>query len=116
MIIFSFCAIFYLAQISIVDFTVCFLEFLGLLLEMLPYEKTTALLSGATAGLCVDLAVYPLDTIKTRLQSMAQSVRPTGHLHLFAGLPAVLFGSAPSGSFPLHYTFPLTVSTYSCFL
>ncbi|VDL54625.1 unnamed protein product [Hymenolepis diminuta] len=65
---------------------------------MLPYEKTTALLSGATAGLCVDLAVYPLDTIKTRLQSMAQSVKPAGHLHLFAGLPAVLFGSAPSAA------------------
>ncbi|KAM3175812.1 hypothetical protein ACTXT7_007794 [Hymenolepis weldensis] len=65
---------------------------------MLPHHKTTALLSGATAGLCVDLAVYPLDTIKTRLQSMAQSVKPTGHLHLFAGLPAVLFGSAPSAA------------------
>lgn len=64
---------------------------------MLPNERTVALLSGATAGLCVDLAVYPLDTIKTRLQSISQSIKPSGRLHLFAGLPAVLFGSAPGG-------------------
>ncbi|KAM7537997.1 hypothetical protein Aperf_G00000059628 [Anoplocephala perfoliata] len=62
---------------------------------MFSLEKTTALLSGATAGLCVDLVVYPLDTIKTRIQSISRSVKPTGRLHLFAGLPAVLFGSAP---------------------
>lgn len=67
---------------------------------MFHLEKTTALLSGATAGLCVDLVVYPLDTIKTRIQSLSKSVKPAGGLHLFAGLPAVVFGSAPSGSFP----------------
>nr|CDS28877.2 S adenosylmethionine mitochondrial carrier [Hymenolepis microstoma] len=65
---------------------------------MFPHEKIAPLLSGATAGLCVDLALYPLDTIKTRLQSMAHSVKPTGGFHLFAGLPAVLFGSAPSAA------------------
>lgn len=80
----------------LIIFTVWILVFF-LLPKMFPLEKTTALLSGATAGLCVDLAVYPLDTIKTRLQSIARSVKPTGSLHLFAGLPAVLFGSAPSG-------------------
>ncbi|VDM30263.1 unnamed protein product [Hydatigera taeniaeformis] len=65
---------------------------------MLPHEKATALLSGATAGLCVDFVVYPLDTIKTRLQSIATSVKPSGRLHLFAGFPAVLSGSAPGAA------------------
>ncbi|VDK31942.1 unnamed protein product [Taenia asiatica] len=65
---------------------------------MLRHEKATALLSGATAGLCVDLVVFPLDTIKTRLQSITRSIRPSGRLHLFAGFPAVLTGSAPGAA------------------
>uniref|UniRef100_A0A5K3F7M8 S-adenosylmethionine mitochondrial carrier protein n=1 Tax=Mesocestoides corti TaxID=53468 RepID=A0A5K3F7M8_MESCO len=65
---------------------------------MLAREQKAALFAGATAGLCVDLALYPLDTIKTRLQSISRSVKPSGRLHLFAGLPAVLFGSAPGAA------------------
>lgn len=72
---------------------------------MLRHEKATALLSGATAGLCVDLVVYPLDTIKTRLQSITRSTRPYGRLHLFAGFPAVLSGSAPGGLLFNHLNF-----------
>ncbi|VDN33763.1 unnamed protein product [Dibothriocephalus latus] len=67
--------------------------------EPLDHKKAVALISGATAGLCVDLTLYPLDTIKTRLQSAARSVKPSGKLQLFAGLPAVALGSAPSGMF-----------------
>lgn len=62
--------------------------------------------SGAVAGLTVDCSLYPLDTIKTRLQkardhsapqaprlSLRQTVRG-----IYAGLPSVLFGSAPSAA------------------
>jgi hypothetical protein len=62
--------------------------------------------SGAVAGLTVDCSLYPLDTIKTRLQkardpsapkaprlSLRQTIRG-----IYAGLPSVLFGSAPSAA------------------
>lgn len=64
------------------------------------YEQFASFLGGATAGICVDLTVYPMDTIKTRLQSGAHVVKPQGggNLSLFAGLPAVILGSAPGGS------------------
>ncbi|VDD75152.1 unnamed protein product [Mesocestoides corti] len=64
------------------------------------HERVASFLGGATAGICVDCAVYPIDTIKTRLQSAAHEVKPKlgGKFGLFAGLPAVLFGSAPGAA------------------
>uniref|UniRef100_A0A915EXP3 S adenosylmethionine mitochondrial carrier n=1 Tax=Echinococcus canadensis TaxID=519352 RepID=A0A915EXP3_9CEST len=62
-------------------------------------DHLASLLSGATAGFCVDMAVYPIDTIKTRLQSAAHVVKPIGgRMCLFAGLPAVILGSAPGAA------------------
>lgn len=63
------------------------------------HEKLSAFGAGATAGFCVDLSVYPMDTIKTRLQSASHDVKLNagGKFGLFAGLPAVLLGSAPGG-------------------
>ncbi|KAF7261571.1 hypothetical protein EG68_01127 [Paragonimus skrjabini miyazakii] len=62
-------------------------------------DNLTAFLAGATAGLCVDLSLFPIDTIKTRLQSVQHGVhRSPGSLRLFAGLPAVLVGSAPGAA------------------
>ncbi|KAL5364101.1 mitochondrial carrier domain-containing protein [Aspergillus floccosus] len=69
---------------------------------------TRSLISGAIAGLTVDCSLYPLDTIKTRLQkarhhtpsapaprlSLQQTIRG-----IYAGLPSVLLGSAPSAAF-----------------
>ncbi|KAL3472095.1 hypothetical protein BJX99DRAFT_249906 [Aspergillus californicus] len=63
--------------------------------------------AGAVAGLTVDCSLYPLDTIKTRLQkarhngpsvpspsvSLRQTIRG-----IYAGLPSVLLGSAPSAA------------------
>ncbi|VDL90354.1 unnamed protein product [Schistocephalus solidus] len=67
--------------------------------DLLTREQSTHLLAGATAGLCVEIGVYPLDTMKTRLQSVTGTIRAScGRLHLFAGLPAVLVASAPSGA------------------
>ncbi|RAH44423.1 Pkinase-domain-containing protein [Aspergillus brunneoviolaceus CBS 621.78] len=67
--------------------------------------------SGAIAGLTVDCSLYPLDTIKTRLQkartatpaSTAAAAAPAVSLRqtirgIYAGLPSVLFGSAPSAA------------------
>ncbi|KAJ5107017.1 S-adenosylmethionine mitochondrial carrier protein [Penicillium angulare] len=67
---------------------------------------TRSLLSGAVAGLTVDCSLYPLDTIKTRLQKARDPNAPNGpRLSLrqtvrgiYAGLPSVLFGSAPSAA------------------
>lgn len=65
---------------------------------MLSPEQMASLFAGSIAGLCVDVSVFPLDTIKTRIQSMSGSIKHKGQLRLFAGLPAVLFGSAPGGT------------------
>ena len=62
--------------------------------------------SGAVAGLTVDCSLYPLDTIKTRLQKARDTSAPqVARLSLrqtirgiYAGLPSVLFGSAPSAA------------------
>nr|CUU98831.1 hypothetical transcript [Hymenolepis microstoma] len=64
------------------------------------HERLASLLGGATAGFCVDLTVYPMDTIKTRLQSASHAIKPqtAGRLGLFAGLPAVILGSAPGAA------------------
>jgi solute carrier family 25 S-adenosylmethionine transporter 26 len=73
--------------------------------------------SGAVAGLTVDLSLYPLDTIKTRLQkgksatgaSSTSSNKPVWKTSapalrqairsIYAGVPSVIFGSAPSAAF-----------------
>lgn len=62
--------------------------------------------SGAVAGLTVDCSLYPLDTLKTRLQKARDASAPqAARLSLrqtirgiYAGLPSVLFGSAPSAA------------------
>lgn len=66
------------------------------------------------AGITVDCSLYPLDTIKTRLQNARQSLssaaangpvpKKTGPAArqiirgIYAGLPSVIFGSAPSAA------------------
>lgn len=65
-----------------------------------------ALLAGALAGLAVDLSLYPLDTIKTRLQS-ASGFRAAGAFsNLYQGVGSIALGSAPSSAlFFLAYEF-----------
>ncbi|KAK5079632.1 S-adenosylmethionine transporter [Lithohypha guttulata] len=65
-------------------------------------------LAGALAGLTVDVSLYPLDTLKTRLQSnLTRSVSATttsrhtalGTLRsIYAGLPSAIVGSMPSAA------------------
>ena len=49
------------------------------------------------AGTSVDVALYPLDTIKTRLQSPAGFFGSGGFRGIYAGLSAAAIGSAPGG-------------------
>ncbi|KAJ5120621.1 Mitochondrial substrate/solute carrier [Penicillium bovifimosum] len=75
------------------------------LLQAPPEHPLTAHQSGAIAGLTVDCSLYPLDTIKTRLQKARDHTAPQTRVSLrqtfrgiYAGLPSVLFGSAPSAA------------------
>jgi len=78
--------------------------------DLFSRERATHMLAGATAGICVDVAVYPLDTIKTRLQSVhGRILTPCGQFRLFAGLPAILYGSAPSAAV-FFYAYEITKS------
>uniref|UniRef100_A0A914H8X4 S-adenosylmethionine mitochondrial carrier protein n=1 Tax=Globodera rostochiensis TaxID=31243 RepID=A0A914H8X4_GLORO len=56
------------------------------------------LLAGASAGLAVDLSLYPLDTIKTRMQSKAGFKASGGFRNIYRGVPAVAIGSAPGSA------------------
>ena len=56
------------------------------------------LVCGASAGLAVDLSLYPLDTIKTRLQS-AQGFRAAGGFrNIYRGMSSVALGAAPGSA------------------
>jgi len=55
--------------------------------------------AGGLAGTAVDTALYPLDTIKTRLQSRTGFYAAGGFRGIYSGLTAVIIGSAPSGKY-----------------
>ncbi|KAL8966009.1 MAG: hypothetical protein Q9183_003569 [Haloplaca sp. 2 TL-2023] len=57
-----------------------------------------ALLAGALAGTTVDLSLYPIDTLKTRLQSSAGLTASGGFRGIYAGVGSALIGSAPGAA------------------
>ncbi|OBT79029.1 hypothetical protein VF21_02394 [Pseudogymnoascus sp. 05NY08] len=59
---------------------------------------TSALFSGALAGTTVDLSLYPLDTLKTRLQSPLGFRAAGGFSGIYAGVGSVIVGSAPGAA------------------
>mmetsp|Transcript_22563 Transcript_22563/g.36278 ORF Transcript_22563/g.36278 Transcript_22563/m.36278 type:complete len:270 (-) Transcript_22563:132-941(-) len=59
---------------------------------------TCALLSGASAGAFVDIALFPIDTLKTRLQSSQGFFKAGGFKGIYSGLSAAALGSAPGAS------------------
>ncbi|MCJ1311823.1 S-adenosylmethionine transporter [Agyrium rufum] len=61
-----------------------------------PYTK--ALLAGAMAGTTVDLSLYPIDTLKTRLQSSKGFIAAGGFRGIYAGVGSVVIGSAPGAA------------------
>mmetsp|Transcript_14246 Transcript_14246/g.28014 ORF Transcript_14246/g.28014 Transcript_14246/m.28014 type:complete len:270 (+) Transcript_14246:103-912(+) len=59
---------------------------------------TCALLSGASAGVVVDVALFPIDTLKTRLQSSQGFFKAGGFRGIYSGLSAAALGSAPGAA------------------
>ncbi|KAF4976552.1 hypothetical protein FZEAL_6786 [Fusarium zealandicum] len=64
-----------------------------------PPPFQSALLAGALAGTTVDLSLFPLDTLKTRLQSSAGFFPSGGFTGIYRGIGSALVGSAPGAGF-----------------
>lgn len=62
-----------------------------------PTPFLVALLAGGVAGTVTDIALFPLDSIKTRLQSAAGFVASGGFKGVYRGLLSAAAGSAPAG-------------------
>lgn len=58
---------------------------------------TLCVQAGGCAGMCVDLTLFPLDTIKTRLQSQQGFYKAGGFRGIYAGVPSAAVGSFPNG-------------------
>jgi len=58
----------------------------------------SALVAGAAAGLAVDISLFPLDTIKTRLQSEKGFIKSGGFRGIYSGLFSAAIGSAPTSA------------------
>ena len=58
----------------------------------------TALIAGGFAGTSVDVALFPIDTLKTRLQSPQGFLKAGGFRGIYNGLGAAAAGSAPGAA------------------
>uniref|UniRef100_A0A8C5SQI9 Mitochondrial S-adenosylmethionine carrier protein n=1 Tax=Laticauda laticaudata TaxID=8630 RepID=A0A8C5SQI9_LATLA len=54
--------------------------------------------AGGLAGVCVDLTLFPLDTVKTRLQSPQGFKKAGGFRGIYAGVPSAAVGSFPNAA------------------
>ncbi|KZM24411.1 S-adenosylmethionine transporter [Ascochyta rabiei] len=61
-----------------------------------PYVRS--LLAGGLAGTTVDLSLYPLDTLKTRLQSSSGFTASGGFTGIYRGVGSAIVGSAPGAA------------------
>jgi len=57
-----------------------------------------ALVAGGLAGTSVDVALFPIDTLKTRLQSPQGFLKSGGFRGVYNGLGAAAAGSAPGAA------------------
>ncbi|KAL1919757.1 uncharacterized protein VTP21DRAFT_1688 [Calcarisporiella thermophila] len=57
-----------------------------------------AFVAGAISGTAVDTVLFPLDTIKTRLQSQAGFAAAGGFRGIYSGLLSAVIGSAPNAA------------------
>nr|XP_014985895.2 S-adenosylmethionine mitochondrial carrier protein isoform X1 [Macaca mulatta] len=57
-----------------------------------------SLVAGGVAGVSVDLILFPLDTIKTRLQSPQGFNKAGGFRGIYAGVPSAAVGSFPNAA------------------
>ncbi|XP_075369734.1 mitochondrial S-adenosylmethionine carrier protein isoform X4 [Mycteria americana] len=65
---------------------------------MEPRESWAALAAGGIAGVSVDLILFPLDTVKTRLQSPQGFRKAGGFRGIYAGVPSTAIGSFPNAA------------------
>ena len=63
------------------------------------HEFIPILQAGGIAGLTADVVLFPLDTIKTRLQSSRGFLASGGFHKIYAGIGPAAAGSAPSGTY-----------------
>ena len=63
-----------------------------------PIPFTMALISGGVAGTTVDVALYPLDTLRTRLQSPQGFAAAGGFKGVYNGCLATALGAAPGAA------------------
>ncbi|KAF1968331.1 mitochondrial carrier [Bimuria novae-zelandiae CBS 107.79] len=61
-----------------------------------PYLRS--LIAGGLAGTTVDLSLYPLDTLKTRLQSSSGFTASGGFTGIYRGVGSAIVGSAPGAA------------------
>jgi solute carrier family 25 (mitochondrial S-adenosylmethionine transporter), member 26 len=57
-----------------------------------------AAVAGAVAGLAVDVSLFPIDTVKTRLQAAGGFFANGGWRGIYKGIGSVAIGSAPTGT------------------
>lgn len=60
---------------------------------------SSALIAGAAAGIIVDGLLYPIDTVKSRLQSAQGFRKAGGFKNVYRGIQPVLLGSMPASAF-----------------
>ncbi|XP_057341637.1 S-adenosylmethionine mitochondrial carrier protein homolog [Microplitis mediator] len=58
----------------------------------------SSMISGAAAGLVYDVIFFPMETVKTRLQSKQGFIKSGGFKKLYRGLGPAIAGSAPTAS------------------
>lgn len=60
------------------------------------FSVAISLLAGGAAGTSVDILLFPLDTIRTRLQSQKGFWSSGGFRGIYSGLLSASVGSAPT--------------------
>lgn len=66
--------------------------------EFNPVPFRVSLIAGGIAGTAVDVILFPLDTVKTRLQSPQGFLKSGGFRGIYSGIASAATGSAPAAA------------------